>query len=73
LKTGVDKLKSEIAALEKTLALCGVAPLAIRVINDPEEGLDEYRGADVDETKTIEIGTTHPDGPGKPWVKTQSA
>jgi hypothetical protein len=32
-------------------------PFAIRVINDPEEGLDEFKNAPWDGVSTIEINT----------------
>jgi hypothetical protein len=57
LKADITALRRELVALEARLMQRGCMPFQIRVVNDPEENLDEYRIEPIDEGKTIEIGS----------------
>jgi hypothetical protein len=48
--------KRRIEAIEAAISRAIPMPLNIRIVNDPEEGLDEFRVGEIDPSKTIEIG-----------------
>jgi hypothetical protein len=63
LRADIDRLKAEIAQLEKAMLRGNIMPFEIIVRFDPEEGLDQFRvDDDGDITKTIEIGDGKPPG-----------
>ena len=60
-------IKSRLDGLERQLNLATIAlrkskrlPLQLLIVNDPEEGLEEFRLDDFDATQTIEIGSSQP-------------
>jgi hypothetical protein len=67
LKGDMDSLRKEIGALEQAMVRRGVRPFAIRILNDPEMGLEEFRLADEewDGVSTIRIDSIGPPGTGK--------
>jgi hypothetical protein len=58
LRTSVNKLRAEITTLEERLARRRTLPAAVRYMNDPQEGLDEFGAEPWDGVSTFEIGTS---------------
>jgi hypothetical protein len=74
LKTGVDKLKIEIEALQAAITRIQIArgEIAFIIENDPEDErmLRDYR-QDLDRTKTVQIGPS--EFPGAAWYEAYQA
>jgi hypothetical protein len=70
LKAGVAKAEAELAAIKAALwrARLVRGEMVLRIVNDPEEGLDAFRGGDDDLSKTIEISGGPATWPGKPTM-----
>jgi hypothetical protein len=57
-RSAVDRLKVEVAALEKAIARTWPQPLALTIVNDPEDPalLERFRIHDLDQRVCVEIG-----------------